>query len=134
MIPSSSGVINGIDTNRQALNNSPLRIAFVQTDDARSVRSWSGTLYFSKQAIERHVGRVIDLTPAPINLLPYRAIRKALRHRVSDSAIMATPIMASTIMKPSFLSRGFPGINLNRPSPLKDRNLLIPSMARRFYL
>jgi glycosyltransferase involved in cell wall biosynthesis len=69
---------NGIDTNQQALNNSPLRIAFVQSDDARSVRSWSGTLLFSKEAIGRHVGTVIDLTPAPINLLPYRVMRKAL--------------------------------------------------------
>jgi len=61
------------------VKDSPLRIAFVQSDDARNVRSWSGTLFFTKKIIERYIGQVVDLTPAPINLLPYRTIRKAVR-------------------------------------------------------
>jgi len=52
----------------------PLTIALVQSADARNVRSWSGSTYFSKQAMQRHVGDVIDLSPAPVDPRPYRAV------------------------------------------------------------
>ncbi len=55
------------------------RVAFVAIRDARDVRSWSGTLNFSKRAIEQHVGDVIDLTPAPVPHLPLRALRLGVR-------------------------------------------------------
>jgi glycosyltransferase involved in cell wall biosynthesis len=57
-----------------------LNIAMVQVGDARNVRTNSGTLYFSKQAFQGHVGDVTDLTPAPISLLPYRAASKLGRY------------------------------------------------------
>lgn len=52
------------------------RVALVHSRDARDVRSWSGTLSFSKAAFHRHVGPVTDLSPAPVNLLPFRIARK----------------------------------------------------------
>lgn len=52
----------------------PLKIALVQSTDARSVRAWSGSIYFSKQAMQRHVGEVIDLSPAPIDPRPYNVV------------------------------------------------------------
>lgn len=55
-----------------------LKVAYVQYRDADDIRNWSGTLYFSKQAIERHVGQVVDLSPAPVSLLPFRAARRAI--------------------------------------------------------
>ncbi len=55
-----------------------LKIAYVQHRDADDIRNWSGTLYFSKVAIERHVGTVVDLSPAPVNLLPFRIARRAV--------------------------------------------------------
>jgi glycosyltransferase involved in cell wall biosynthesis len=54
----------------------PLRVALVQYRDARDVRNWSGTLSFSKAAIHRHVGPVVDLSPAPVSFLPFRVARK----------------------------------------------------------
>lgn len=56
-----------------------MRIAIVSLADARDVRSWSGTLAFSKAALERHVGEVVDLTPAPIPELPLKALDAASR-------------------------------------------------------
>jgi glycosyltransferase involved in cell wall biosynthesis len=56
-----------------------VRVAFVHPLDARDVRSWSGTLFFSKCALECHVGPVVDLTPAPFDLRPYRVARRAVR-------------------------------------------------------
>lgn len=50
-----------------------LRIALVHHKDARDVRSWSGTLFFQKNAIERFLGDVVDVTPVPFPLRPYRA-------------------------------------------------------------
>lgn len=58
---------------------SPLRIALLQYRDARNVRNWSGTLHFSKQALGRHLGEVIDLSPAPPPLLPLRLARKLVQ-------------------------------------------------------
>jgi len=55
-----------------------LKIAYVQYRDADDIRNWSGTLYFSKVAVQRHVGEVVDLSPAPVNLLPFRAARRAI--------------------------------------------------------
>lgn len=55
------------------------RIALLHPQDARSVRTWSGTVHFSKSALERHVGEVVDLSPAPVNLVPFRAVRKLVR-------------------------------------------------------
>lgn len=43
------------------------------------MRTWSGTVHFSKGAVERHVGTVVDLTPAPVSLLPFRVVRKLVR-------------------------------------------------------
>ena len=57
----------------------PLRVALVQYRDARDVRNWSGILSFSKGAMERHVGPVVDLSPAPVRFLPFRALRKLAR-------------------------------------------------------
>ncbi len=56
----------------------PLKIALIQYGDARNVREWSGTTYFSKQAIDRHVGDVVDLTPVPFSTAPYRAAARLL--------------------------------------------------------
>lgn len=56
-----------------------MRIALVSLADARDVRSWSGTLAFSKAALERHVGEVVDLTPAPVPALPLKALDAASR-------------------------------------------------------
>ena len=55
------------------------RVGLVQYRDARDVRNWSGILAFSKGAMERHVGHVVDLSPAPVSLLPFRAARKLVR-------------------------------------------------------
>ena len=57
----------------------PLHVAFVQQADARDVRSWSGILHFSKQAVARHLGPVTDLSPAPIHPLPLRLARGVVR-------------------------------------------------------
>lgn len=54
----------------------PLKIAFLHYRDARDVRNWSGTLYFSKEAFRRNVGEVVDLSPAPVRLLPFRVVKK----------------------------------------------------------
>jgi len=56
-----------------------MRIALVSLADARDVRSWSGTLHFMKAALQRHVGEVVDLTPAPIPALPLKALDAASR-------------------------------------------------------
>ncbi|HEX2187626.1 MAG TPA: glycosyltransferase family 4 protein [Longimicrobiaceae bacterium] len=55
------------------------RVALIHPQDARDVRTWSGTVHFSKGAIDRHVGPVADLTPAPVRLLPFRVARKLVR-------------------------------------------------------
>jgi glycosyltransferase involved in cell wall biosynthesis len=55
------------------------RVALIHPQDARDVRTWSGTVHFSKAAIERHVGPVADLSPVPLNTLPLRALRRAVR-------------------------------------------------------
>lgn len=65
--------------NVQADTMAPLQVALVHPLDARDVRSWSGTLYFAKHAIQRHVGAVVDLTPAPVDLRPYRVLRRVIR-------------------------------------------------------
>jgi YD repeat-containing protein len=57
----------------------------VQQRDARDVRNWSGTLFFSKQAIARYVGPVIDLSPAPISALPLRIARGLVRATTGKS-------------------------------------------------
>ena len=57
----------------------PLRVGLVQYRDARDVRNWSGTLSFSKAAIDRHVGPVVDLSPAPVSFMPFRVARKLVR-------------------------------------------------------
>lgn len=54
----------------------PLKVALVQYRDARDVRTWSGIPHFTKGALERHLGTVVDLSPAPVSLLPFRAARK----------------------------------------------------------
>lgn len=56
-----------------------LKVALVQYRDARDVRNWSGTLHFSKRAVDRHVGSVIDLSPAPVNFFPFRVARKLVQ-------------------------------------------------------
>lgn len=55
------------------------RVALIHPGDARDVRTWSGTVHFSKLAIERHVGPVVDLTPAPVRLLPLRVVRSLVK-------------------------------------------------------
>lgn len=47
--------------------------------DARDIRSWSGILRHAKDALERHVGDVADLSPAPVPRLPLRAARAAIK-------------------------------------------------------
>ncbi|HEX2094396.1 MAG TPA: glycosyltransferase family 4 protein, partial [Longimicrobiaceae bacterium] len=55
-----------------------LRVAYIQYRDADDIRNWSGTLYFTKAAIDRHVGPVTDLSPAPVKLLPFRIARRLI--------------------------------------------------------
>lgn len=57
----------------------PLRIALVHCRDTDDVRVWSGTPYFAKRAVERHVGEVIDLSPAPLGNFFYRLASKFFR-------------------------------------------------------
>lgn len=58
----------------------PLKVALLhQIDPAAGTSSWVITLRFLKAALERHVGEVRDLGPAPINIFPYRAARKLVR-------------------------------------------------------
>lgn len=52
------------------------RVALIQHRDARDVRTWSGTVHFAKGALERHVGPVVDLSPVPVKLLPFRVARR----------------------------------------------------------
>lgn len=60
--------------------NSPLRIALIhQIDPDAGISSWVITLRFLKAALERQVGEVRDLGPAPINIFPYRAARRLVR-------------------------------------------------------
>lgn len=42
-----------------------LRIAFLTTQDPLSKRSWSGTIYFMAQALQKHCGDVTFLGPVP---------------------------------------------------------------------
>jgi glycosyltransferase involved in cell wall biosynthesis len=55
------------------------RIAFLHFLDARNPRTWSGALNFTKTALERNVGAVDDLSPVPLNLLPFRIARRLVR-------------------------------------------------------
>lgn len=57
----------------------PLRIAVVHRQNVDDVRVWSGTPYFAKRAVERHVGEVIDLSPAPLGNFFYRLASKFFR-------------------------------------------------------
>ena len=57
----------------------PLQVAFIQQADARDVRSWSGILHFSKQAVARHLGPVTDLSPGPIHPSALRLARGVIR-------------------------------------------------------
>lgn len=50
------------------------RIALVQLSDARSIRTWSGTVLFMKEALERHVGEVTDLSPYPGSMIPWKIL------------------------------------------------------------
>ncbi len=52
------------------------RVALIQHRDARDVRTWSGTVHFAKGAVERHVGDVVDLSPVPVKMLPFRVARR----------------------------------------------------------
>jgi glycosyltransferase involved in cell wall biosynthesis len=56
-----------------------LRIALVHHRDASDVRTWSGTPYFLRRALQQWVGDVIDLGPSPIPLEPARLVRGAVR-------------------------------------------------------
>ena len=51
----------------------PLRIALIGRQNADDVRVWSGTPFFEKRAIAKHLGEVIDHTPAKVNPFVYRA-------------------------------------------------------------
>lgn len=59
--------------------NTPLRVALVQDSDARSIRTWSGTAFFSKQAFQQYVGEVIDLSPAPFSTIPYKVAGRTIK-------------------------------------------------------
>lgn len=59
--------------------SNPLRIALLQTEDARNIRTWSGTAYFSKQAFQQYVGEVVDLSPAPFRTTPYKAAGRVIK-------------------------------------------------------
>jgi hypothetical protein len=56
-----------------------LRVAFIHHRDARHVRTWSGLPLFITSAIERHIGQVVDLSPAPIRLSPFHPVRGLIR-------------------------------------------------------
>jgi len=56
-----------------------VRIAFIHHRDASNVRSWSGIPFFARRALERQVGSVVDLSPAPPPLEPFRLMRGAIR-------------------------------------------------------
>lgn len=59
--------------------NNPLRVALVQAADARSIRTWSGTAFFSKQAFQQYVGEVIDFSPAPFSTTPYKIAGRVIK-------------------------------------------------------
>lgn len=73
-----STTVEGMPAPARTVLNESLRIALVHHADARSVRTWSGTVFFMKRALERHVGRVIDLSPYPNPLLPWKVMGKGL--------------------------------------------------------
>lgn len=54
-------------------------MALIHHLDARDVRTWSGTVHFAKAAVERHVGPVVDLSPVPVKMLPFRVARRLVR-------------------------------------------------------
>ncbi|MCE2503355.1 MAG: glycosyltransferase family 4 protein [Chlorobi bacterium] len=54
----------------------PLQIALVHPENADNVRVWSGTPFFMKRAVEKHLGRVVDLSPAPVNTLKWKILSK----------------------------------------------------------
>lgn len=61
-----------------------LRIAMIDTaDPAVANNSWVGTFRRMKAALEKHVGDVTSIGPAPINLLPYRVMRRVMRFAFS---------------------------------------------------
>lgn len=57
----------------------PLRVALLHCRDADDVRVWSGTPYFAKRAVEKYIGDVTDLSPAPLNNFIYRLASKFFR-------------------------------------------------------
>lgn len=73
---------NGSRFRRERKADSPIRVALIQHRSARDVRSWSGTIHFAKAAIDRYVGPVMDLTPAPVSLFPFRVARQLI-HRTT---------------------------------------------------
>ena len=60
----------------------PLRIALIGRQSADDVRAWSGTPFFEKRALAKHLGDVVDLSPANVNPLPYK-IANALLKKLS---------------------------------------------------
>lgn len=57
-----------------------LTVAFLHQIDPRfKSSSWVGTLGYFKEQCERHIGSVVDLGLAPINVFPYRVARKLIR-------------------------------------------------------
>lgn len=72
----------GRRSRRPAGPGTPIQVALIQHRSARDVRSWSGTIHFAKAAINRYVGPVMDLTPAPVTLFPFRVARQLI-HRTT---------------------------------------------------
>lgn len=45
----------------------------------RDIRTWSGTAYFTKESVQRHLGAVTDLSPSPVNLFPWKVKGKLVQ-------------------------------------------------------
>lgn len=58
--------------------STPLKVALVHHREVRDVRNWSGSLFFSREAFSRAVGPVVDLSPGPYPLLPFRLARRLI--------------------------------------------------------
>jgi glycosyltransferase involved in cell wall biosynthesis len=54
----------------------PIEVAVVHHRATRSVRNFSGTLLFSTRAVGEALGQLVDLSPAPIPLWPFRVARR----------------------------------------------------------
>ena len=66
----------------------PLRIALIGRESADNVRVWSGTPFFEKRAVAKHLGQVIDLSPAKVNPVPFKVanrISRKLTGRISTA-------------------------------------------------